>query len=619
MISTSTRKHADLQPTFALHALPAGATLLGKDLHGKDLVEFRIWAPNAASVSVVLSEAEGLPEQEHALKPEAESGYFRCRVAGRAGTRYRYRIRNLQGDELLVPDPYARAQTLDVHGESVVHNPLSYTWKTEDWQGKPWHETILYELHVGLLGGYKGVLQHLPALAALGITAIELMPLASFPGERNWGYDGVLQFAPQSSYGSPDELKALIDEAHRLGISVFLDVVYNHFGPDGNYLHHYAPQFFCEDRHTPWGKAIDYAMPEVRAFFIANALYWLQEFRFDGLRFDACHAIWDKSLLEEIASSVNQTFAGLRHVHLVAENDDNAANLLQSGFVAQWNDDSHHVLHVLLTGETEGYYADYAEQPAAKLARCLREGFVYQGEPSQHRGDVPRGEPSASLPPTAFVNFMQNHDQTGNRPFGERLTSLADERALHAASALLLLSPAIPMLFMGEEYGADSPFYYFTSHSDPELARAVCEGRRREFAGFSQFSDPALVEKIPDPNAWKTYQESTPLEPAHTHWRQWYQHLLQLRHQFLLPVLEHCRGVHAEAMGASAVYARWQLTSQRQLAIAVNLGQEAVEMDWATLSPGESTIMLDYAEAAAGLQQGQLPATSFIAILDKSS
>lgn len=614
----STKPHADQQPTHALHALPAGGTLLANDL-----VEFRIWAPHAESVSVVLRENEDSPPQEHALQAEGSTGYFRCRVAGLAGTRYRYRIRNRDGEELLVPDPYARSQTLDVHGESVVHNPLSYAWKTEDWQGKPWHETILYELHVGLLGGYRGVQQHLPALAALGITAIELMPLASFPGDRNWGYDGVLQFAPQSSYGSPDELKALIDEAHSLGISVFLDVVYNHFGPDGNYLYHYAPQFFCDDRHTPWGKAINYALPEVRAFFISNALYWLQEFRFDGLRFDACHAIWDKSLLEEIASSVNQTFAGLRHVHLVAENDDNAVNLLQSGFVAQWNDDSHHVLHVLLTGETEGYYSDYAEQASARLARCLREGFIYQGEPSPHRGGTPRGEASASLPPTAFVNFMQNHDQIGNRPFGERLIDLADERALHAASALLLLSPAIPMLFMGEEYGAENPFYYFTSHTDPELAKAVCEGRRREFSGFSKFSDPTLVEQIPDPNAWKTYQESAPLEPAsnnaaHSQWRQWYQHLLQLRHQFLLPVLEHCKAVHAEAMGPSAVYARWQLTSQRQLAIAVNLGQQAVEMDWATLSPGESTIILDYADAAAGLQQGQLPATSFIAIFDKS-
>src|SRR5262249_34307849 len=329
-----------------------------------------------------------------------------------------------------------------------------------------------------------------------------------FPGRRNWGYDGVLPFAPAAAYGTPDDLKALVDAAHGYGLVMFLDVVYNHFGPDGNYLAAYAPQFFRNDISTPWGPAIDFRQPEVRRFFIENALYWLMEFRFDGLRFDAVHAISEPDWLDEMAAQVRATVERGRHARLGLAHAGNAASPLAGDFDAQWNDDGHHALHVLLTGEHDGYYADYADGPASRLARVLAEGFAYQGEPSRHRGGKPRGTPSGHLPPTAFVLFLQNHDQIGNRALGERLTALADPAALEAAIALLLLCPQIPLLFMGEEVASPSPFLFFTDHNE-ELAAAVRAGRRREFASFTSF----LARRgsvLPDPNAIETFERSIP-------------------------------------------------------------------------------------------------------------
>jgi maltooligosyltrehalose trehalohydrolase len=544
--------------------LPFGANLIAPDK-----TQFRLWAPAQQTVSVAV---EGRPLQR---MQRSNDGWFTDEVNCGAGSRYRYILQ----DGLAIPDPATRAQAEDVHGASVVVDPSSYRWRQANWRGRPWRETVIYELHVGTFGGFAGVARRLPRLADLGITAIELMPIAEFPGARNWGYDGVLPFAPEHSYGSPDDLKALVDAAHDLGLMIFLDVVYNHFGPDGNYLHAYAPQMFRDDVATPWGPAVDFRRQEVRHFFTANALYWLTEYRFDGLRLDAVHAITEQDWLDEMAAEVRRTVGPDRQVHLVLENDDNSARLLAGDFDAQWNDDGHHVLHMLLTGEREGYYADYADNPAAQLARCLKEGFIYQGEPSSHRGGKRRGTPSAALPPTAFVLFLQNHDQIGNRAFGDRLTALADPRALEAAIALQLLCPQIPLVFMGEIQASLSPFLFFTDHN-AELANAVREGRRREFSSFAKFSTPDTLAKIPDPNAIETFQRSRPVpDPSLARQREaLYRHLLSLRHAEIVPRLDGAKAVDAKAIGPTAVLARWQLGDGSLLTLACNLGADAMEI-----------------------------------------
>jgi malto-oligosyltrehalose trehalohydrolase len=426
-----------------------------------------------------------------AMTPQAE-GWFEAEAEAVPGASYLYRLESGQA----VPDPASRAQAEDVHGPSLVVDPNAYRWRHPEWQGRPWHETVLYELHAGTCGGFAGVQADLDRVAGLGITAIELMPINDFPGTRNWGYDGVLPFAPDRSYGLPDELKALIDAAHERGLMVFLDVVYNHFGPDGNYLGAYASDFFRQDLKTPWGASIDFRQQPVRRFFIENALYWLTEYHFDGLRLDAVHAIADQTWLDEMAAEVRRTIAKERKVHLVLEHDGNEADHLRHGYDGQWNDDAHHVLHVLLTGEGDGYYSDYAQAPAQQLARALAEGFVFQGDPSPYRKGKKRGTLSADLPPTAFVLFLQNHDQIGNRPFGDRLTTIADPEALKAAITLQLLSPNIPLIFMGEERMSRTPFQFFTDHHG-DLADAVREGRRREFASFTRFA--ARTSPTPTP------------------------------------------------------------------------------------------------------------------------
>ncbi len=443
-----------------------GATLLG---NGE--ARFRFWAPALRHVALVFEGRD--PIKMNRL----ENGWFEVTAACEAGAAYQYQV----DENLLVADPAARAMRGDVFGASIVCDPQAYAWKAQGWKGRPWHEAVFYELHVGAFGGFRGVQEALPGLRGLGITAVELMPVSAFPGERNWGYDGVLPYAPSSSYGTPDELKALIDRAHELGMMIFLDVVYNHFGPEGNFIGAYAPPFFRRDAHNAWGRAIDFRRPEVRRFYTENALYWLQEFRFDGLRFDAVHAILHPDWLDDTAAEIRATLASDRYVHFVLENDNNVASHMRDGyFSAQWNDDAHHVLHVLLTGETGNYYVDFADDPAAKLARSLSEGFVFQGEPSINRGGAARGTPSGDLPPQSFVLFLQNHDQIGNRAFGERLTDLTEPRALEAAIVLQMLSPHIPLLFMGEEYASKTPFLFF-SEMNEKLAQSIREGRKREF------------------------------------------------------------------------------------------------------------------------------------------
>ncbi|MBB6287188.1 MULTISPECIES: malto-oligosyltrehalose trehalohydrolase [unclassified Pseudomonas] len=565
-------------PLRTLETWPHGAIMLDAQ-HTR----FALWAPDAFYVSVELENGKSI-----AMLPQAD-GWFETEVKCPAGTRYRY---NIDG-EMDVPDPASRAQASDVHGWSLVVDPLAYPWRHANWQGRPWHEAVIYELHVGAMGGYAEVEKHLPRLAELGVTALELMPLAQFPGERNWGYDGVLPYAPHSSYGSPEQLKHLIDSAHEHGLAVILDVVYNHFGPDGNYLGQYAKGFFQEDVHTPWGAGIDFERREVRNFFLDNALMWLLEYRFDGLRLDAVHAIDNPGFLQELAHRVRQQVDTGRHVWLVLENELNQASLLKEDFDAQWNDDFHNVLHVLLTGETDAYYSDFAQDPTTKLARCLGEGFIYQGHTTRHGHE--RGEPSSELRPTAFVSFLQNHDQIGNRALGERLHQLCSPQALKAATALLLLSPMIPLMFMGDEANASEPFLFFTDHHG-ELAEAVREGRRNEFADFAAFHDPERRERIPDPNALSTFEQSAPVIAGNEH-AQLYRQLLSLRHRHIVPHLPGAEALGAQVLAYAAVSARWRLGNGSLLQIDLNLS--ATPLD----HPATAPVLFE----TPALQGAQLP------------
>jgi maltooligosyltrehalose trehalohydrolase len=588
----------------------------GARLLAPDRTRFRLWAPGREQVSV---EIEGMPPIPMSRLP---GGWFEAEATCGEGARYKFRV----SKDLAVPDPASRMQAGDVHDASIVCNPDGYRWKRKDWTGRPWHETVLYELHVGALGGFEGVMRQLPALADVGITAIELMPVADFPGQRNWGYDGVLPYAPDASYGTPDQLKALVDAAHALDMMVFLDVVYNHFGPDGNYLGAYADSFFRNDIQTPWGQAIDFRQQPVRDFFTENAIYWLDEFRFDGLRLDAVHAISEKDWLVDMAQRVRTAMPPGRYVHLVLENDKNGASLLERSpshlFDAQWNDDMHHILHVMLTGEREGYYAGYTNQQSEKLARGLSEGFIYQGEASLYPGGARRGEPSAHLPPTSFVLFLQNHDQIGNRAFGERLTTLAHPAALRAAMALHLLSPQIPLLFMGEEYGATQPFLYFTSHLTPELADAVRKGRREEFARFSAFTDPARREQIPDPNDEDTFRKSIPqADPAIAEaCRDWMRTLLAIRRTHIVPRLEGASSLGAEILGPAAVKVRWKMGDGAVLMIAMNLGSDSVRIDYDRLADGQGGALLFATEGVEdAVIRNALPGHAFLAVLEPST
>lgn len=550
-------------------------------------VHFRLWAPKAKSVDLLLDNSNMVLALER-----MDGGWFELTTkAASSGTRYWFQIDH----GMKVPDPASRFQPLDVTGPSEVVDPKNFDWRDDGWLGRPWEEAVIYELHVGAFtaaGTFRGVEQKLGYLQDLGITAIELMPIADFPGERNWGYDGVLLYAPDSSYGRPHDLKRLIQSAHAKGLMVFLDVVYNHFGPEGNYLHIYAPQFFTKRHHTPWGDAINFDGPEsrtVRDFFIFNALYWLEEYHFDGLRFDAVHAMVDDSkpdFLSELAATVRGRCGEKRQVHLILENADNAAHYLkrcEEGRVqmydAQWNDDLHHAMHVLLTGEADGYYADYSREPIRKLGRCLTEGFAYQGEYSEFH-NAKRGEPSAALPPADFVSFLQNHDQAGNRAFGERISQLARPQALQAAMEILLLAPSPPMLFMGEEFAAATPFLYFCNFHG-ELAGAVTKGRRNEFARFEKFRSPELRGQIPDPNAEETFLrskldwESVSCE-CHSRWLKLYRELLSVRRQAVVPIIEHIRKAVVQVCDEQAriLSVSW-LLANGQLEMAANLGDDS--------------------------------------------
>jgi maltooligosyltrehalose trehalohydrolase len=550
--------------------MPFGAELT------TDGVRFALWAPTAERVELSCG-GRRLPV------PAAGQGWFKLiDPAARAGDRYAFHIDSASDP---VPDPASRLQPEDHDRHSAVVDPTSYDWRDASWRGRSWNEAVICEIHVGTAtsdGTYAALQAKLEHYKSLGITALQLMPIAETTGQRTWGYDGVLPFAPNNAYGPPDALKAFVDAAHNHGLMVLLDVVYNHFGPTGNFLHSYAKAFFTERHHTPWGAAINFdgrsaASDVVRAFFIHNALYWLEEYHLDGLRFDAVHAIIDESdthFLDDLAKRVRDAFPD-RQIHLILENEKNEAHrLVRDGTVpiaynAQWDDDWHHCWHVLLTGENEGYYGDFGGDTVARLGRALAEGFVYQGEhaPNLNRS---RGEPTEGLPPQAFVSFLQNHDQIGNRAQGERLTELADPAKLALARASLYLCPQIPMIFMGEEWGAQTRFQYFVHFErEPELEDAIRKGRANEFKSFKAFKGEDTSVIVPDPTDEVTFLRSK-LDWSEPERRQAAEilaetrALLKLRHEEIVPLLESAFvEARSTRLGAGGLHVEWDFEEGR--------------------------------------------------------
>ncbi|MEW6296612.1 MAG: malto-oligosyltrehalose trehalohydrolase [Thermodesulfobacteriota bacterium] len=480
----------------------------GATLHPDRAVSFSVWAPRVHQAAVrLVSPAEAtLPMERH------PDGLHTVTVPDLPLTGHYYYL--LDGQRLR-PDPVSRFQPEGVHGPSALLDPRAFSWTDRGWRGLPLAELIIYELHVGTFtaeGTFAAVIPYLDYLRHdVGITAVELMPVAEFPGRRNWGYDGVHLYAPHSAYGGPHGLKALINACHEKGLAVILDVVYNHLGPEGNYLEEYGP-YFTERYHTPWGRAVNFDGEdgrEVRRYVIDNALYWVTEYHVDALRLDAIHGIFDASpthILRELGEAVHAQGKALgRTVLVIAESDLNDNRVITDtreggwGLDAQWSDDFHHALHALLTGERAGYYLDFGR--LSHLATAITDGFVYQGQESAFRKRR-HGTPSRHLPGERFVVCSQNHDQVGNRAHGDRLSALVPFAALKLAAGLVLCAPNVPLLFMGEEYGEVAPFLYFTSHSDPTLVRAVREGRRKEFAAF------AWGQEVPDPQDPATFRRS---------------------------------------------------------------------------------------------------------------
>lgn len=576
--------------------------LFGPVLHSSETL-FRFWSPLHPHIQLHIDCEKPVDMQARG------QGWYESVVPGAgAGTRYSF----ILPDGLKVPDPASRHQPEDVHGPSEVVDLEAYRWRHPDWQGRPVEELVIYELHIGTFtpdGSFRAAIEKLDHLAALGVTALQIMPISDFPGGYNWGYDGVMPYAPDSSYGRPEDLMALIDAAHERGLCVLLDVVYNHFGPDGNYLPAYAP-IFTEHHKTPWGNGINYdgdASRPVREFVIQNAIYWVRNFRFDGLRLDAVHAIKDdrgEHLLHELARRVREA-AGSRHVHLVVENEDNDSDLLRRDaegrpvhFTAQWNDDIHHVLHIAATGETFGYYKDYAENLTQKTGRALAEGFVFQGEHMDYRGET-RGKPSGHLPLTAFISFIQNHDQIGNRALGDRMITSQPLEALKAIAAVYLLSPQLPMLFMGEEWGATEPFLFFCDFNE-DLNEKVRIGRREELSRLPGFD----AHDLPDPTARDTF-ESAKLDWSKLAGSQgqdllgFYRSLLALRRQHVTPLLAGAGGGSGRfEVDGECLFVEWQLSGKR-LQLQANLTAKACRVTQATsgevlyrlgrMEPGEAT------------------------------
>ena len=576
------------------HRMPFGA-----ELAQGGGVDFRLWAPAARRAEIAFY--PGAAGKATFVPAEADSqGWWTGHVdEAAAGSLYQWRI----DGELLVPDPASRQNPQGVHAPSAVVDPLQFEWDGS-WAGRPWRETVLYEMHVGAFtreGTFLAACERLHELADLGITAVELMPLADFPGRFGWGYDGVLPFAPKAEYGTPDELKHFIQQAHRLGLMVFVDVVYNHFGPDGNYLPRYAPQFLSSTHESPWGRAINFdgeGSRNVRDFFIHNALYWVEEFRVDGLRLDAVHAIVDDAepkFLHELSTAVREAAHG-RHVHLVLENEHNGYEWLSreplpGRFDAQWNDDFHHALHVAMTGETRGYYHDYGSDPLDQLARSLAHGMLYENSARKPGGAREQVRATPPQPLATLVNFAHNHDQVGNRAFGERLSQLVPQDARELPTLLALLTPAIPMLFFGEEHGAATPFLYFADW-EGDLRDAVRAGRLREFGALI---GPDTGKALPDACSADTFHASRPDAGQHQGdegraWHALVKRALRARREFITPrqgmLLD---GQHtAQRVGETGIAVQWRYDDGHVLALELNLGAQALAVPDQHIGPVEA-------------------------------
>jgi len=507
---------------------------LGAQLEG-DVCRFRVWAPKAKQIALRVG------NRDRAMRP-ADWGYFELEIPVRAGDRYFYVV----DGQKPVPDPVSRFLPDGVHGPTEIVDPDAFQWTDQNWDGVPYQKAIFYELHVGTFtqeGTFAAAIAKLPYLKRLGVTMIELMPVAAFPGTRNWGYDGASPFAVQNSYGGPNELKKFVDSAHAIGLGVTLDVVYNHLGNEGNYLGMFGP-YFTDRYKTPWGSAVNYDGPdatEVRRYFLENALFWVREYHMDGLRLDAVHAIFDSSkphILQEFAARVHELGKQLgRDVSMVAESDANDAALVRPperggfGYDGVWSDDFHHAVHAVLTREHDGYYQDYGKPE--QIVKALKEGFVFQGDHFKY-WDKPRGTHCRDIPCFAHVFCLQNHDQVGNRPKGDRLNALVSRGAHKAAAALLLLAPETPLLFMGQEYSEKHPFQFFTDHGDPALQKAVVEGRRAEFKKFAW-------QEVPDPQDPQTFLRSKLSWELDGDVLDWYRKLLELRKKFVIGSERTCR------------------------------------------------------------------------------
>jgi maltooligosyltrehalose trehalohydrolase len=541
---------------------------IGSNYLGDGRCEFTVWAPSheEMAVQIVSPQKRLLPMQKD------EAGYWKVTAQGiEPGTLYFYKI----AGETERPDPASHFQPKGVHEASEVVDHSKMNWTDAQWSGIPLEEMISYELHVGTFtqaGTFEAIIPRLSELREFGVNAIEIMPVAQFPGDRNWGYDGVYTYAVQNSYGGPEGLKKLVDAAHQQGISVILDVVYNHFGPEGNYTSQFGP-YFTEMYKTPWGRAInfdDIYSDGVRNYFIENALYWFGDYHIDALRLDAVHAIYDlgaKHLLQELADKVAALSSEVgRKFYLIAESDLNDVRVIREkqlgghGIDAQWSDDFHHVLHTLLTGELTGYYQDFGK--CEQLAKAYKESFVYSWQYSANRKRY-HGSDASDRPAHQFVVCTQNHDQVGNRMLGERLTHLVSFEALKLAAGALLLSPYIPLIFMGEEYGEESPFLYFVSHTDADLVEAVRQGRKREFADFhvsGEFVDPFSTDAFSQSQLkWEKRKEG-----KHKVLLELYQHLIQLRRT--VPALTHLKKQNLEASAIESdklvFLRRWSNESQ---------------------------------------------------------
>lgn len=559
---------------------------------------FRVWAPEARTVALYLASGEEAPLQE------ATGGWWQAELPDAGpGTRYGYRV----DDSPPLPDPRAKFQPEGVHGLSEVIDHGAFAWSDQGWNSPPLSSGVVYEIHIGTFteeGTFEAAIHKLDHLIELGITHLELMPVAEFPGRWGWGYDGVDLFAPHHAYGGPDGLKRLVDAAHGRGLAVLLDVVYNHLGPDGNYLTKFGP-YFTRRYQTPWGEAVNFDGPgsdEVRQFIIDNACMWLRDYHIDGLRLDAIHAILDTSavhILEELSGEIDRLESELgRHLVLIAESDLNDPRVITPrqaggyGIDAQWNDDFHHALHSFLTGERHGYYADFGE--VSQLAKALRQGYVYDGDYSPARGRR-HGRPPEGIPASRFMGYLQNHDQIGNRANGERSSHLLSPGRRQTAAALVLASPFIPMLFQGEEWAATSPFRYFTDYENPDLAEAVRAGRRQEFSAFGW-----KPEDVPDPQAEETFRSSKLKwdeyhEPPHASILDWHRRLIALRKS--IPALS--EGGFENTQVEHDDEGRWLILARGPIRVVCNFSREAscLPVDF----PEGSEILL----ASAGVQLGE--------------